>query len=244
MNKTIGWLMAVLFLGGCTSTDDNQTSSIPINPMPIFEQTFDLHFVVLTKKAQNISMDKITAQVDTLNQYFVSEQRQPVFNFKFKSVTQYAQVQQSDCHLAKLGDVEVSIVDVGYEDDFNDCYDPLLKDPKAINVYIYDSYLFGSFKNAFGVGLNNDDNPFILLDYARLPHIAATQEHEMGHAFGLEHICSTAKSKRAASNIMASAIGDCASGSKTGLRNIGFSAEQIETIGQHGAQIFENLRAW
>ena len=56
-----------------------------------------------------------------------------------------------------------------------------------------------------GHGRKNGHQPYILLDYERLPHVQAAEEREMGHAFGLDHICYPDAKGNSDTNIMASA---------------------------------------
>ncbi|MBD0057815.1 metalloprotease, partial [Acinetobacter radioresistens] len=51
--------------------------------------------------------------------------------------------------------------------------------------------------------------------------------HEMGHVFGLKHVCAPKATKRTPTNIMTSA--ECKLGSG-GLRNLGFTPVQLQTI--------------
>lgn len=137
----------------------------------------------------------------------------------------------------------MSMLNIDYPRYFNECNDRQIKDPQAINVYIYNSYLFGSFNNVWSMGLNNQNKPFLLLDYARLPHIGGVEEHELGHAFGLGHVCSTATEHKDDSNIMASNVVDCVGGKSAGARNVGFNLKQLQIIKSHGQRIEKNLAA-
>jgi len=96
------------------------------------------------------------------------------------------------------------------------------------------------FKDATGHGRRNSGRPFVFLDWQRLNHgDQAAEEHEMGHAFGLEHICVPGATRQTPTNIMASA--DCGKGSG-GLRNLGFNEQQTATILRYGQQIRDRLR--
>ena len=97
------------------------------------------------------------------------------------------------------------------------CDDPTVRAPHAINLYIFDS----CEANLAGVvncetmtdsrGRNNQIGdvyaPYVFLDVARLQHTTqAPEEHEFGHAFGLNHTCDPGVRVEADnSNIMQSA---------------------------------------
>ena len=234
----IASLMLMLTACGGSSSDSNEE---PIDNNYILGYSFGIQFIILTEHERNIEVEKLIDEVNVMNEFFVKEDRSGIFNFYLNSVSYYDDIQNSDCELISVGDIEVNLPDIDYEAMFNACDDVLVRDRNLINVYIYDAYWDG-FQNNFGIGFNNDDNPFIFLDYARLPHIAAAEEHELGHIFGLGHICSTVTSNNSSSNIMSSAILNCASaGIATGLRDIGFNREQLEVIKDTAIRIIANL---
>ena len=70
-------------------------------------------------------------------------------------------------------------------------------------------------------------------------HDEGGEEDEMGHAFGLEHVCAPGATVKTPTNIMASA--DCKKGSG-GLRNIGFDSEQAGTVRQYAQLIHQKLQ--
>ena len=79
-----------------------------------------------------------------------------------------------------------------------------------------------------------------MLDWERIGHaVQSPEEHEMGHAFGLEHVCEQGASSASHTNIMASAGGDCEGSG--GLRDIGFTEQQIAVILRHARKISQNL---
>ncbi|MEQ1883340.1 MAG: hypothetical protein ABL878_20500 [Burkholderiales bacterium] len=206
--------------------------------------TFDIHFVVLTRNAgaQRVAtLDQLRREVDILNSFFVSATREPLVRFRFKSATLFQESQKSGCKLKDLGDNPVPLDTSRAAELFNACDDPNIRDPRAINFYIYDAYApVSGFKDATGHGRRNSDRPFVFLDWQRLNHgDQAAEEHEMGHAFGLEHICVPGATRRTPTNIMSSA--DCGKGSG-GLRNLGFNEQQAATVLRNAQKIRDRLR--
>ena len=234
----IASLMLILTACGGSSSDSNEE---PTDNDFVLGYSFGIQFIILTENERNIEVEKLIDEVNVMNEFFVKEDRSGIFNFYLNSVSYYDDIQNSNCEMISVGDLAVNLPDIDYETMFNACDDILVRDKNAINIYIYDAYWDG-FENWFGIGFNNADIPFIMLDYARLPHIAAAEEHELGHIFGLGHICSTVTSNDSSSNIMSSATGNCAAaGIATGLRDIGFNREQLEVIKDTAIRIIANL---
>ena len=195
-------------------------------------EAFDLHFVVITKNptAQRVaSLRQLQTEVEILNKYFVTEDRKPLVEFRFKSAIFYDDIKNSQCEFVTLGDTGIPPNSDRLARLFNACNDTKVRDPEAIDVYVYDSHDSRSgSSDATGHGRNNSNRPFILLDWERLGHRSQSpEEHEMGHAFGLRHECAPGATSRSPTNIMTSA--ECGRGSG-GLRNIGFNRAQVETI--------------
>jgi hypothetical protein len=233
--------MLILTACGGSSSDSNDSNEEPTDNDFVLGYSFGIQFIILTEHERNIEVEKLIDEVNVMNEFFVKEDRSGIFNFYLNSVSYYDDIQNSNCEFISVGDLAVNLPDIDYVAMFNACDDVLVRDKNAINIYIYDAYWDG-FDNWFGIGFNNADTPFIMLDYARLPHIAAAEEHELGHIFGLGHICSTVTSNDSSSNIMSSAIGSCAAaGIATGLRDVGFSREQLEIIKDTAIRIIANL---
>ena len=102
---------------------------------------------------------------------------------------------------------------------------------------------------------NNDDHPYCVIDYARINGNAnrvGVEEHEMGHGFGLAHVCIPGANGSSSTNIMSSSgsypsdnnyeyiSGDptstCSSGS-SGKRDIGFNTQQCQIILRNSEEI-------
>lgn len=204
---------------------------------------FDIHFVVITNSQEGQKVANLTQlikEVDILNKYFVSEDRHAVVKFNFKSAKMYAEVINSACEIVHLGSQPKKYDAKLWSRLFNECDDQRVRDSRAINFYVFDSYSnkYGfSDKNSHGV--RNSNKPYILMDWERLNHrVQSPEEHEMGHVFGLQHECVQSAGRNDHTNIMASA--DCKKGSG-GRRDIGFNAKQIDIIRNYTHQIRLNL---
>jgi hypothetical protein len=205
---------------------------------------FDLHFAVITKNAhahRAATVQQLKKEADIMNRYFVAENGKPVVAFRFKSATLYKDAGKSKCEFLKLGDTTGEYDSDGWAELFNRCDDIAIRDPRAINIYIYDSYSGEEgFKDVTCHGKRNSNRPYLLLDWERLDHrMQSPEEHEMGHAFGLDHITVAGARTDTSTNIMASAESGKGSGGK---RDIGFNAEQVLTVKEYAGKIFARLK--
>ena len=202
------------------------------------KQDVDVNFVVLTKHNlvhKTINTQTFLNEIKILNKYFIDEDGKKIFDFKFKSAYKYAQIKDSNCSFLKYGDIkkyntkEVSEL-------YWRCEDDRVRDPQAINFYIVDSYSKDNgYDSGTSHGKNARNHPFILMDWERLNHKGQSpEEHEMGHAFGLGHVCDKDATTHSDTNIMAS-TGNCEGSG--GLRNIGFNEHQVRIINKHYIKI-------
>jgi hypothetical protein len=205
---------------------------------------FDVNFVVLTQRPEAIARatpEQMRREVNILNTYFIGEDGRNPARFRFKNITYAHQLRGNMCgSLLEMGDYAREYNHLDFKARYDACDDNRLVDPNAINFYVYDSY-----KNRHGFGdidshgHNHGDHPFVLIDWERLDHrTQSPEEHEMGHAFGLPHVCVPSAKLETSTNIMASH--DCGRGSG-GRRNIPFNAEQLDTIRKFAARIAANL---
>ncbi|MEB3754566.1 hypothetical protein [Acinetobacter sp. MD2(2019)] len=218
------YIFTILLLGISTLN----TSCVTMNN---YDEPFDIHFVMITPNPlahSRVKLEDLKNEVNLLNRYFVKEDRSPIIKFKFKSAAFYDEIKNSNCALVALNRSKFIYNSEIWANYFNACNDPKVRDPNAINIYIYDSYTEKQgFKNIDGHGKRNGNRPFILLDWERLNHhIRAPEEHEMGHAFGLNHVCAVGAKRNSSTNIMTTS---CVDG-YTGKRDIGFNNQQFKTI--------------
>lgn len=230
-------LIVTLF---CTTACSDITGE-PADTVPVF----DVHFVAMTAKyaVDNKAVaSQFQREIDILNKYFVGANGERPVKFRFKEKHTINELGGSSCtELLRMGDAKVEYNWRYWADMINSCSDYRVVDPHAINFFIYDSYTErDGFKDKTSHGRRNDNRPYVILDWERLTHqIQSPEEHEMGHAFGLEHVCAEGAILNTPTNIMASE--ECGKGSG-GMRNIGFDTGQLEKIRRRARDIQRQLR--
>ncbi|ENU31281.1 MULTISPECIES: hypothetical protein [unclassified Acinetobacter] len=181
-----------------------------------------------TPKAKEFdNKNQMLREISILNQYFVDENNQKIFRFKPYRYYSYQNFSQRKCDLAYQLNQPRSLVTENIPDAVKRCF-PHRKEKEVLFI-IYDSYNEKfKYRDVTSWGFRNGGQPFILIDWQRLNYrIQAATPHEMGHAFGLRHVCAPGAKLKDSTNIMTSA--DCKLGSG-GQRNIGFNREQVSTI--------------
>ena len=197
--------------------------------------TFPLHFCVLNRNPAaraKATREQCLNEVEILNKGFRTLDGKPLVEFAFKGYSSYDDVRGSSCPILEFGDSQAGYDSGAVLKAFNACADPKVRDPKAINVYVFDSH---SAKAGYGDltshGARNSNRPYVLIDWERLGSSVQNAEvHEMGHAFGLDHVGVPGAGANASTNIMTSAAEGFGSG---GRRDLGFSESQAALILYH-----------
>lgn len=237
--KNITAVIALSLL--CSACDTAKKSYIEIGkyPAPIKEQenthlpVVYVSFIFTTDSTQAREFDnsaQMLKEIQILNQHFVDENNQQIFRFKPYRYYSHENFIKRKCGLAnQLNQTRVLDSD-RIPALVQDCFSH--RKSKEILFFIYDAYSEKlKYKDVTSWGYQNQGQPFILIDWKRLNYkIQSATPHEMGHAFGLKHVCSPDAKINSPTNIMSSY--DCKQGSG-GLRNIGFNQTQYSTIIQN-----------
>lgn len=218
----------------------------------VSDYTFKVHFTVLTSDASAIAKatkEQMKKEVTILNDYFVSKGRGGIVTFTFKSASLYADIQNSSCDLVRMSNDGRAYDSGAWEAAIDACSDPKVVDPNAINFFVYDNFV-GGYGDTTSRGKLNSHHPYVLIDWQRLDHAnQSPEEHEMGHAFGLDHVCNPTATSTTSTNIMATAgdypdangkLVDCPGSG--GLRDIGFRQPQVDIIVANALCIKEELQ--
>jgi hypothetical protein len=226
------------FQAACQSTKDGSPVA-PSGPL----KTFPLHFCVLTKNpaAHRVATaEQCRKECDILNATFRTRDGRQLVKFEFKSFSAYTDIKGSTSALIRIGDSTQPFDTDAVMRDFNNTNDRRVRDPGAINVYVYDAYNpRAKFADLTSHGKRNSNRPYVLLDWERLDNkVQNAEAHEMGHAFGLEHVGVPNATGKTPSNIMTSAEENFGSG---GLRNLGFSEAQTAVILFHAQRTYSRL---
>jgi hypothetical protein len=200
----------------------------------------DIHFVVMTEKLQgptgSLGADKKTrrpeavaerfkSHVDKLNTEFRSQTGEQLVNFRLRSALQYLEVKDADCDAMKQAAAGKPFMHL-----VGKCKDPRIRAPKAVNVYIYappDDSGDGSISSYGG---HNSNGPYALIHWKSY-HDFNKLWHELGHAFGLPHVCSSPRPEGAHWNIMATP--DACKKSGPVVTGFHFDEKQTATVKAH-----------
>jgi hypothetical protein len=204
---------------------------------------FPLHFCVLTRNpdaASKADVQQCRKEVGIFNESFVTRDGKPLVKFVFKSFTPYSKARASASPLVSLGDSQQPYSSDGVAKAFNATVDGQIRDPKAINVYIFDSFSpKAGYQDPTSHGKRNANHPYLLIDWQRLgSNIQNAEPHEMGHAFGLEHVGVSGAKLTSSTNIMTSSGEGFGSGGK---RDLGFTDSQAAVVLYHAARTYSRL---
>lgn len=215
--------LAVVFVGAFLALTHSENKPIE----------FDIHIVVLTKNQEAqafATLAQLYREVDVLNQNFVTEKREPIVRFRFKSAAFYEDIKSSPCQFIKYGDQSERFPHDQGIDDFNACNDPQVKDPHAINFYIFNSTWDDNVQWKTSYTGFNWFHPFVLQNWHRLKdRYKASEEHEMGHVFGLLHSLSCGADDKTHTDFMASSDMDFCHGTG-GDRTLGLGPFQTSIV--------------
>lgn len=230
MKKILLLISGTLLCVSCTTRPpllSERGPSISADGRPIVPVTF----VFTTNTPQATKLDnyqQMRKEIKILNKYYVDDKNNKIFKFKLHRYIPYEEFSKLHCDLKQQINQPYPISTETIPASVNTCF-PKRTASKEVIVFIYDAYSTKwKFEDVTSRAFRNNGKPFILLDWNRLNYnIQAGSVHEMGHVFGLKHVCAPKATKRTPTNIMTSA--ECKLGSG-GLRNLGFTPVQLQTI--------------
>lgn len=230
MKKILLVITGTLLCVSCTTRPpftSGETPKVSIDGRPIVPVTFV--FTTNTPEATKFdNYQQMRKEIKILNKYYVDDKNNKIFKFKLHRYIPYEEFSKLHCDLKQQINQPYPITTETIPASVNTCF-PKRTASKEVIVFIYDAYSTKwKFEDVTSRAFRNNGRPFVLLDWNRLNYnIQAGSVHEMGHVFGLKHVCAPKATKRTPTNIMASA--ECKLGSG-GLRNLGFTPIQLHTI--------------
>ena len=166
--------------------------------------------------------------LESIQRHFRAEDGGQLVRFEIAGFTAFSDLENSDRGTALYESITSTANYDGssLKRDYLDCEAPRLRDPRAINVYLFDNAFANEGDTSHGKRANN--HPFILVDIDRIESLDAASgalvvdrrrfEHELGHGFGVGHTCEiTSLNRYSESNVMGQ-IGFC--GQLGGWRDI------------------------
>jgi hypothetical protein len=201
---------------------------------------FDIHFVVMTEKLQGpggsvgadkktrrseMVMERFKSHVEKLNTEFRSESGEQLVNFHLKSATLFLDAKSSQCEAVRLAAAGKS-----FGNQVAKCKDAAITSPKAINVYIYAPADGSDDDRITSFGGHNSNGPYAFIHWKSY-HDFNKLWHELGHAFGLPHVCSSPRPEGAHWNIMATPD-TCRNGAPI-VAGFHFDEKQTATVKTH-----------
>ena len=220
----------------CSSVQDEPSN---IETLP----KFDIHFCVLTNNPnahKRCTIQQLKREILILNRTFRTLKKRPVIQFQFKSASFFGDIELYDSPLEQMTNNQQSFDSNLFNQYFNECKLSKIRDPKAINFYIYDSYHEKTgYSDITSHGRRNSNRPYILIDWQRLNNnVQNPTAHEMGHAFGLGHVAVPGAAINTPTNIMSSTQYGFGSG---GNRKLGFTEAQMAIILYHAKRTARRL---
>lgn len=204
---------------------------------------FDIHFCILTDNPdahKKCTVEQLKREVLILNKTFQMFTEKPLIKFRYKSTSFFEDIRDDQSPLEQITNNQKSFDTNKFNEYYNQCSNPKIRDMKAINFYVYDSYCDPiGYKDMTSHGRRNSNRPYILIDWERLNNNVQNPEaHEMGHAFGLGHVAVPGATIKTPTNIMCSTEYGFGSG---GTRQIGFTEAQTAIILYHAKRTKQKL---
>lgn len=173
---------------------------------------FDLNVVIMTQHFQGETGRRGTdgrerrpeairarflSHVDDLNKEFRSEAGEQLVRFHLQAVVPWLDIKDSPCEAVKL-----AFAGKNFAPALKACDDPRIRRPKAVNVYIYEPWLQNEDRTMTSHGRVGSFGPYALIHW-KSHHKFDLLWHELGHAFGLPHVCTSPRPAGTHWNIMA-----------------------------------------